>query len=720
MRQVLLFCLTLSLFTTVSAQQSSSIQGQQVNKPQNATQNTSQDEVVKLGVTLVQVDAIVTDKNGRHVTDLKADDFELYEDGKKQKITNFSYVVTQPDSANPAVKSKNSDKTSSIIPPVQLRPEEVRRTIALVIDDLQLSHESFKFVRQSLRKFVDEQMQPGDLAAVIRTGAGRGVLQQFTSDKRQLHAAIERVRWNPSGRGGLSAYSAINSEDTGNDDSNSTDPGKRADARSQNDVNKFRDELFAVGTIATLNLIARGLKDFPGRKSVILFSDGLTLFSRTGDDNTRIMDALRRLIDAANRASVVFYAIDSRGLQTLDVTAADDTRGQSLRSLQEQMQRSRSAFYYSQEGLIYLAKQTGGLSFLNTNDLSRGINRALEDQKGYYLLGYVPDETTFNTPTGRKTFHNLKVKVKRPGVEARFRTGFFGVPESETARPLAHTKQQQLHDAISSPFTSGEIPLQLTSQFGYEDAGGLFISSMLHIDVKALTFTDDENGSKKAVIDVGAVTFKDAAQVIDQNWKNYTLTVSVKNFDEIVKKGLVYTIILPVKQAGAYQLRTVVRDSSSAHLGSASQFVEVPDVSLGHLTISGITAQGANPAGGRKNSAEQAEDFQNSPALRRIRSDSMMDYGFWIYNARLDKATNLPKLETQALVLKDGKVVYTGKVNPVEIDATQNLKKIMSGGSLNFINFEPGEYVLQIIVTDKLAEAKHNKTTQWIDFEIIK
>jgi hypothetical protein len=243
---------------------------------------------------------------------------------------------------------------------------------------------------------------------------------------------------------------------------------------------------------------------------------------------------------------------------------------------------------------------------------------------------------------------------------------------------------------------------------------------MLHIDVGALTFTDDDKGMKQAVIDVGAVTFKDAAQVVDQTWKNYVLSIPLKNFENIKKNGLVYTIILPVKQAGAYQLRTVVLDTNSGQLGSANQFIEVPDVSKGHLAISGITTQGRIFARESQNQASQDDDLQNSPALRRIHSGSMMDYGFWIYNAQLDKTTNLPSLEVQTLLLKDGKVVYTGKNNPVEIDAAQSLKKIMAGGSLNFINFEPGEYVLQVIVTDKLAKTKNNRATQWIDFEIVK
>src|SRR4029078_6631736 len=83
------------------------------------------------------------------------------------------------------------------------RPEDVRRTIALVVDDLGLSFSSTHFVRRALKQFVYQQMQPGDLVAIIRTSGGIGALQQFTSDKRRLYAAIEHIRWYPAGRSGV-------------------------------------------------------------------------------------------------------------------------------------------------------------------------------------------------------------------------------------------------------------------------------------------------------------------------------------------------------------------------------------------------------------------------------------------------------------------------------------------------------------------------------------
>src|SRR5262249_41072027 len=158
--------------------------------------------VLRVTVNLVQVDAVVTDSKGKPVTDLTADDFEILQDGKRQKITKFSYIST----ALPTPTTVAPKPPGPPPPPVRLRPSQVRRTIALVVDDLGLSFESTAQIRSALKKFVDQQMQPGDLVAIIRTGAGMGALQQFTSDKRQLYAAIERVKHNMMGRGGVGAF----------------------------------------------------------------------------------------------------------------------------------------------------------------------------------------------------------------------------------------------------------------------------------------------------------------------------------------------------------------------------------------------------------------------------------------------------------------------------------------------------------------------------------
>jgi VWFA-related protein len=358
--------------------------------------------VVRITSNLVQIDASVTDKKGKPIADLHPEDFEIFEDGKPQKITNFSYVSRGEQATTPpvTVKPDRLGKKAVAPPPptVVLRPENVQRTVALVVDDLGLSFESMHFVRAALRKFVDEQMQEGDLVAIIRTGAGVGALQQFTADKRLLHAAIERVKWNSNGRAGIAAFAPIEDDPlvvanlrpstggaVGSADQSTKhniDNNIEKDARQRQ--NDFKDDVFSVGTLGAINYIIRGLRPMPGRKAVVLLSDTMNLFDSHGEGNYRTIQALRRLTDLANRASVVIYTIDPRGLPALNFTATDNTssimkldngaivRANSGAAMMQSMMGKTEELWKSQEGLRYLALETGGFFFTNSNDLNLG------------------------------------------------------------------------------------------------------------------------------------------------------------------------------------------------------------------------------------------------------------------------------------------------------------------------------------------------------------
>ncbi len=297
------------------------------------------DDVVKISTTLIQVDVTVTDKNGKIINDLKPEEFEIFENGKKQEITNFSFVQTAAEqSAAPPIIAKTMRKISVPLPPVQLKPEQVRRTIALVVDDLGLSFESVYQVRRALRKFVDEQMQPNDLVAIIRTGGGMGALQQFTSDKRQLYAAIEEVKWNSLGRGGISAFAPLEAtpqeiqKALGDSTISRGRFGRRAKIH-QGAARIFANDIFSVGTLGAINFIVKGMGELPGRKSIMLFSDGFSICAPDNPDRCdRIVESVKQLTDLSNRAAVSIYTFDARGLLTTGLTAADNTSNVARRA----------------------------------------------------------------------------------------------------------------------------------------------------------------------------------------------------------------------------------------------------------------------------------------------------------------------------------------------------------------------------------------------------
>ena len=709
-------------------------------EPQQSPPATD-DDVVRITTNLVQVDAVIT-RDGKLVKDLRPDEVQIFEDGHPQKITNFSFVTTEAPTPRPATAAP-VDKTAPVLPE-KLHPEDVRRTIALVVDDLGLSFRSTYDTRRALKKFVDEQMQPGDLVAIIRTSGGIGALQQFTADKRQLYAAIERVKWYLNGRAQVGAFSPIEGRSSLDDQlpANSDKPGNGDKLRAAgDDLNQFREDIFSVGTLGAVGYVVRGMRELPGRKSILLISDGFSIYS--SDDptrNYRTLFALRRLIDQANRASVVIYTMNATGLQVMGLTAADSTSGMSSDQVERMLSDRRTQAFESQDGLNYLAKETGGIAIRNTNDLSGGIRRVIEDQSSYYLIGYRPDASTFEEKSGRRAYHRLSLKVTRSGkFNVRMRNGFYGITEDEE-KTLATTPRQQLLTALTSPFGAAGVHMRLTTLFANDAKLGSYMRSFLYINANDLTFTDLPDGMHTAEFDVMAITFGDNGRVVDQAGKSLTIRARNEEYVRLRKEGFVFFLTVPIKKAGAYQLRTALRDHGSEQLGSASQFIEVPDIKKNRLAVSGILATAADPATTKRTSATsgaatdqspagqdpgkkdpESSDLSISVATRQLKRGQILQYSFIVYNARLDKTNAQPQLRTQLRLFRDGQLVFTGKETTGSNAGQSDLKRITVSGGLQLgADLIPGEYVLQIMATDPLADEKHQVATQWIDFEIVK
>lgn len=741
-------------------------------------QEKRQDEVVRVTTNLVQVDVVVTDKEGRHITDLGPEDFEILEDKRKQQITNFSYLAigSATTTRQPATPTSGSERnTMPSVSPAALRPELLRRTMVIVVDDLGLSFESTISVRQALKKFVSEQMQPDDRIAIVRTSKGGGALQRFTSDKGQLLAAIERVHWYPAGRGSTSPFASLNE---------TVDDIKQS-AQLLEEVEEERAAIYAVGTLGTLSFVVRGLGELPGRKAIVLISEGFRLFTVQGR-NQRLVSALRQLTDQANRASTVIYTLDASGLQTLNLTAADkvsgatflldpgllglapgppprtveraDARpprvdaaadaerdsGTAFRRLNALMDQRRDQNNEAQSVLSYIARQTGGFSVTNRNDLSAGLQSFFDDQKGYYLLGYRPAESTVGLAPGRQRFHALTVKVKRPGLQLRAREGFYGVSDED--RQLAGgTRDQRLAASLTSPFASGDIHLRLTSLFGNQATAGSFMRSLLHVDARDLSFIEEADGTHKAEMEVVAVNFGENGRIVDQYTYAQSIRVPRDEYERLVQQGLIYVVDVPVKLAGAYQLRVAVRDTASERIGTVSQFIAIPNLSKNRLALSGIVLSGidlattnkrsnstpasplsvnATPAPQGASSATQTADEpdpQAGAAVRRLRQGMLLEYRYFIYNAQPDSGNARPQLQTQVRLFRDGQPVFTGKLQSLDASKQTDLKRVSAVGRLRIgPELTPGEYVLQVLVTDLLAQEKRRTATQWMDFEIVK
>ena len=721
-RVLLAVFLIASVLCSVTAQQPPPLPQKTATTQQQTQPDIDSQDVVRITTNLVQIDAVVT-KDGKHVIDLKPEEFELFEDGHPQTITNFSYISNVPtepstNASNPP-PSNYKDKSAPPVLPAVARPQDVRRTVALVVDDLGMSFQSVSLARSQARKFINEQLQPNDLVAIIHTSGEVGALQQFTTDRRMIYNAIDRLRWYPCSRAGVHVFAPVGTPT----------PGADAPCGGTRNIRN---------TLQALRFIVEGMRDLPGRKSLVLLSDQLPIETQEpatnvlnpgdgdlSDVRTDYTGQLKKVAELAIRSSVVIYAVDTRGLAYTGLTAADNFRAMdpkgmnsrvSARDLTERMNSTMSARSLSmitgREGADLIARQTGGFMVRNSNDFK--LKEIADDQKGYYLLGYRPPDETFN-----QKFHHIKVTVKRRGLTVRTRTGFFGIDKPQPGATEL-TAGDQMKKALMSPFGASAITVRLTNMFTNFDSGSL-LRSLLYISAHDLAFVDEPDGFHIANFDLGIILFGDNGRINDLQSRAVTLRLRDDAYQSALRNGIVYSLDTPLKQAGALQFRIAILDQKSSRIGSAGQFIQIPNLSDGRLALSGIVVTREADKSGSGNAASPVDQdaISSGPAVRQFRAGNSIIFAYSIYNALPQPATRLPQLTTQTRIFRDGKAVYTGSPTPIEVDSQSDLKRIPSIIRLQLgTEFPPGEYVLQVIVTDQLAKEKQQIASQWVDFEI--
>lgn len=296
----------------------------------------------------------------------------------------------------------------------------------------------------------------------------------------------------------------------------------------------------------------------------------------------------------------------------------------------------------------------------------------------------------------------------------------------ENATPVApRTRDAQIVEALTSPFSKSGVELRLTSLFTNDPKEGSYLRSLLHIGGRDLQFTKEADGWHKTVFDVVALMFNQDGKVADQVNRTETVRVRGEQYEIAQRSGFTYTMNVPLKQPGAYQFRVAVRDSGTSRTGSASQFIEVPNIKKNNLALSGLIVIGTPPTTTNPNAANAADasivEAEALPAVRRFRPLMEVDYGYLVYNAKLDKASGQPQIETQIRLYRDGSPVFTGRQLPLNTNGQTDLKRLPVNGRLKLGNdLAPGEYVIQVVVTDLLAKGKNRIRAQVTDFEIVK
>jgi hypothetical protein len=459
----------------------------------------------------------------------------------------------------------------------------------------------------------------------------------------------------------------------------------------------------------------------------------------TGDER------MRRLADEANRSSVVIYAVDPRGVVFSGLTSEDNGATEllvdtglpaappeedpgaaaeadiqpplpdSVRIAQTMGNRTQQLIE-SRDGMVELTQRTGGLFVRDNNDVGGMLRQVVNDGDGYYLIGYQPESSTFEDSEGKPKFHSISVRVKRTGLKVRSRSGFIGRPDNPTL-PEEELRRRQIANALVSPFTSGDVRVRLTGVYLPSDTESGEIKALLHFDPNDLTFSQEPDGTSSTEIDIVTVTFNADGEQVDFSGETANIRITPERFPDIQKWGIVYSTQVQVKKPGGYELRVVLRDKASLKLGSAMQFVDVPDVKNGRLTMSGILVT-AQPSPSTTPATPNGAT-EGTPAVRVFKAGSTISYSYQILNARTDSEKK-PQLEAQVRVFRsDGRPVYQGRQNELLTQGRlSNPKRIAVTSSLELLTLPPGNYVLQIVVADNNRYDKYRMAAQAIDFEV--
>jgi VWFA-related protein len=653
-------------------------------KGQNNSQASkpADDFKIRVGVEEVRLDAVVVDMKGHPITDLAADDFEIRQDGQRQNIVSCQYVRYYRPQPEKRDTRPGDNQALPPIPSPMLSRDSIRRTLVFLVNDLFMSFDDVTNLRMSLRKFVETQMQPGDAVAIMRTSTGNAAMQTLSSDKRQLLATIDNTRF---GNGYFRMNPFLTPEEA--------------------EKVPFKIHMNAIG------YCINAMQDLPGRKFLLLMTSRITLPScpkltavitspSCYLETYKYQLQANRLADSALRAGVVIHTLDIRGL-TAEPLPADDQR------------------------LLPLSQRTGGLLLMNRNFFLDGIKDVDEEMQGYYLLTYIPPASTFQGQ-GKNTFHDIQIKVKRAFSEVHARAGFGGTEETLDALTIHH--KTPLMGAMFSPFQNKDLKINLASGFVGNLRKGYMVQAWLHLDGRALGITDEKDGGRTISLEASAATTDINGFMQNLGNKQLEFRVNNEEIQWIRDHGFRFALSLPIKKPGGYYIRVAARDQATGAMGSAYQFIEIPDLKKKILGLSSIfiinndedaslflpATKGELPDPASSSTGVVGK----SQALRSYLPGESFEYMTVIYNAK-NKKKIPPDLESQTVLYRNGEELHRSAVEAIDLSGVTDFERIPIRRKLKLENaLQPGDYVLQLLIKDKQAKEKESRAAQALQFEV--
>ena len=561
-------------------------------------------------VNYVDLDAVVTDERGNFVSGLTRDDFEVFEDGKPQKLEMFSYVEL-PVEPQDRFAFLNRPVTSDVRS--NRRPFD-GRVYVLVLDDVDISPLRTALVKLSARQFIDEHFGANDLAAVVYTSGRSDATQDFTNDRRLLRAAIDKFIGRRLRSAAVEALERHYQNELTilNRPENYTNAGADIkNAAAPVDIRDLEREQRAIMVLDTLKNLGEFMAGVRGRrKAVLLFSEGIEMpigeiyGTHTATD---VVGAIKDAITAAARSNVNFFALDPRGLigmtseyiETAGSHAPDVALG-VFGSVNAQ-QGLLNEMKLSQDSLRTLSEETGGFAAVNQNTLGSAFRRIVDANSRYYVLGYYPP-----TQARDGRFHRIEVRLKRPGLRVSARRGY-AAPRGRTPAERRRDEEvrrvrearkggvnntsAELRDALNAPLFQGGLGFSVQAAPFKLNQKEASIALAIEIDADRLQFTP-KDGLFANVVELAFFGINQDGRAQRTTRTQLNLTLRPESFERVKGGGLRINERMTL-EPGRYQVRVGVRDAT-AQVGTVFYDLVVPDFRKEEMMMSGLLLTAAS------------------------------------------------------------------------------------------------------------------------------
>ena len=577
-------------------------------------------------VNYVDVDAIVTDEKGNFVSGLTRDDFEVFEDGKPQKLEMFSYVelaVERPDRFVFLDRPVSTDSRSN-------RRAFDGRVYVIVLDDLDISPLRTVLVKKSAREFVERHLGANDIAAVVYTSGRSDATQDFTSDRALLLDAIDKFVGRRLRSAAIETLDRHYHKALTNLDETPPQASHIADSRSPINIRDMEREQRALAVLDTLRNLGEFMSGVRGRrKAILLFSEGIEMPMNELygiHTATDVVGAIKDAITSAARSNVNFFALDPRGLigMTSDYielagSGAPDVATGAFGALNAQ-QGLLTEMKQSQDSLRTLAEQTGGFAAVNTNALDAAFTRIVDANSRYYVLGYYPPS---HARDGR--FHTIEVRVKRPGLRVSARKGYASphgrtpaeIKREEAARRTrearrggANNTSPELRDALNAPLQQAGLTFSIQAAPFRHTQKEASVALAIELDGERLEFAPQDNGSAFANnIELSFFGINQEGQAQRATRTELNLTLRPDTYKR-VKSSVLRVNPRIVLEPGRYQVRVGARDRVGGQIGTVFYDLQVPDFRKDPLMLSGLLVTSS--------SAQTAMTAQTDPLTAKL------------------------------------------------------------------------------------------------------